>query len=157
MKTIDQHLIELCKRAEDEANVFTYFLMHDGFFCGLAKRNGEIWAVFEVYENGKGVLDECSVQSILDLAKAISREPMYPEPVTEAILTVEAINRETCEAILSDGQVIPITSWIGADLKTGETCEVNSPLMAVAAAAGPDAAGKWYSINLDDYSHTVTH
>lgn len=152
MKTIDQHLIELCEAAETEANVFSDMLMHEGFFRGIAKRNGDFWAVFEVYENGDGALDECRIQAIFDLAKALGREPMYPEPDTGKILTVEAVNKERQEAVLSDGQVIPVVSWIGADLKTGETCEV-APLMAVAATAGPDKDGGWYAINLDEYGN----
>lgn len=72
-----------------------------------------------------------------------------PLPDDEAAPSVEAVNRTLGQAVLSDGQVIPITAWLGADV-TGATCEV-PPEYAVAAAAGPDNAGKWHSIDLSKF------
>ena len=67
MKTIDEGLIELCEAAEDQAAYFRDFLENEGRFLGIENNGSGVWAVFEN--------DACCVQGILDLAKAIAREP----------------------------------------------------------------------------------
>lgn len=57
---------------------------------------------------------------------------------------VLAISRGRAEAVLSDDEVVPITSWIDAD----GPCD---PRDAICCVAGPCSDGKWYSINLEEF------
>ena len=56
-------------------------------------------------------------------------------------LLVEALNRTTCQAVLSDGQVIPITHWFldGEDWNADE---------ADTCVCGPCKNDKWYMVDL---------
>jgi len=58
-------------------------------------------------------------------------------------LYVEAINRTTCMAVLSDGQVIPITNWLDGDLE----CD---PQDALSCVCGPCKGSKWYVVDLSE-------
>ena len=64
-------------------------------------------------------------------------------------IDVDMIHRGRSVAILSDGQEIPVTTWIGAD---GVEC---NPLDAVSCVCGPDFDGKWYAVNLAMFTGKV--
>lgn len=61
-------------------------------------------------------------------------------------LEVDMIHRQRGIAILSDGQVIPITCWLTADDETAD------PTEAVACTAGPDFDGRWYAVDLTKFT-----
>ena len=63
-------------------------------------------------------------------------------------IEVQMIHRRRGIAILSDGQEVPITSWLNAD---GE-CE---PSKAVSCVCGPCFDGKWYSVDLREYERAI--
>lgn len=67
------------------------------------------------------------------------------------MIEVEAIQRSRGVAILTGGEFVPISQWIGAD---GSDCEEQC---AVVAVAGPDVAGKWWTINLQEYQPVFSH
>lgn len=61
-------------------------------------------------------------------------------------LEVVAINYGFGSAVLSDGQELPITTWIDDD---GDDCEVND---AVSGVAGPDKSGNCHSFICSHFS-----
>ena len=63
-------------------------------------------------------------------------------------MNVTAVNRKAQIALLSDGQVIPVTNWFWAIDGTPMPCD---PEDAVSAMAGPCEDGKYYSIDLTEY------
>lgn len=63
-------------------------------------------------------------------------------------LEVDAIHRGRGQAILSDGQWLPITHWLNAD---GD-CEAEN---ATACVCGPDFDGNWYAVNLSSFTGPV--
>jgi hypothetical protein len=60
-------------------------------------------------------------------------------------LYVEAINKKTCMAILSDGQLVSITHWF----YNGDECE---PEDAGVCVCGPCNQGMWYVVELIEMS-----
>lgn len=67
-------------------------------------------------------------------------------------MQVTAFNRTKGLALLSDGQTIPVTNWIGAD---GDECgPADDPVTAV---AGPSQDGKWFALALADFDTAPTH
>ena len=58
-------------------------------------------------------------------------------------LLVEAINRTTRQAVLSDGQILPITHWLGYE----EECD---PEDAISCVCGPCKDGYWYTVDLSE-------
>ncbi len=59
---------------------------------------------------------------------------------------VEAVHRGRRIALLTDGQILPVTGWFCMDAELrDEPCE---PSQAVSCVAGPDKDGQWYSIDL---------
>lgn len=69
--------------------------------------------------------------------------------LTDAALEVTAINRGQSIALLSDGQTIPITTWLDADGECGAGT-------ATTCVCGPDAGGRWYAVDLAGFDDTVT-
>lgn len=69
----------------------------------------------------------------------------------EAMATVEAFNRGLRIILLDDGKTYPITNWFD---NRGNDCD---PDTAEFAVAGPDDNGKWYTIELGEYSHLGVH
>lgn len=65
--------------------------------------------------------------------------------------TVEALNRSLRIILLDDGKTYPITNWFDS---RGNDCD---PDEAEFAVAGPDSNGKWYTIELGEYSHLGVH
>lgn len=59
-------------------------------------------------------------------------------------LEVDLIHRSRGVALLSDGQEVPITSWMDG---AGE-CD---PIDATACVCGPDFDGKWYAVDLTQF------
>jgi len=57
---------------------------------------------------------------------------------------VQAVNRARAQAVLSDGQTVPVGAWLDPD---GEC----APPDAVAAVAGPDDDGRWHAIDLTKF------
>lgn len=58
-------------------------------------------------------------------------------------LWVEAINRTTCLAVMSDGQILPITHWF----LDGEDWDADE---ADSCVCGPCKDGKWYAVDLSE-------
>lgn len=67
----------------------------------------------------------------------------------ESALEVTAINRGQSIALLSDGQTIPITTWLDADGECGAGT-------ATTCVCGPDASGRWYAVDLAGFDDAVT-
>lgn len=65
-------------------------------------------------------------------------------------LEVSTINRRLGIAILSDGQEVPVTTWVNGN---GE-CDPND---AIACVCGPDFDGNWYSVDLSAFESATTH
>ena len=63
-------------------------------------------------------------------------------------LLVDAINRTTCQAVLRDGQVLPITHWVGH----GEECDLEDATYCI---CGPCKKGYWYVVNLSEMDGEV--
>lgn len=59
---------------------------------------------------------------------------------------VQLINRQLEIAVLTNGQIIPITNWLDED---GD-CD---KAFAVTCVCGPCFSGKWYSVNLQYYEN----
>lgn len=58
---------------------------------------------------------------------------------------ISHLNRSQ-EIVLTDsGEILPITHWLGIEGRPSD------PDLAVACVAGPDAAGKWHSIDLSEF------
>lgn len=66
-------------------------------------------------------------------------------------MKVDAINRVMALASLSNGEVIPVTTWFGPD---GEESGADE---ATAAVAGPSADGAWFAIKLVEYEQVTVH
>ncbi|MBM1556653.1 hypothetical protein JQV19_08330 [Sulfitobacter mediterraneus] len=64
---------------------------------------------------------------------------------------IEALNRKLRTILLDDGKTYPITNWFD---NNGNDCD---PDEAEFAVAGPDSDGKWYTIELGEYSHLGVH
>lgn len=64
---------------------------------------------------------------------------------------IEALNRSLRIILLDDGRTCPITNWFD---NHGNDC---GPDIAEFAVAGPDSNGKWYTIELGQYSHICVH
>jgi len=64
-------------------------------------------------------------------------------------IDVDMIHRARSIAILSDGQEVPVTTWLGAD--GGEV----DPSGAISCVCGPDFDGKWYVVNLAMFTGKV--
>jgi len=64
-------------------------------------------------------------------------------------LDIEAINYGYEHAVLSDGQVLKIETWID------DEGDESSKFDAVAGIAGPDKDGHWWSFECDSF-HDVT-
>lgn len=58
---------------------------------------------------------------------------------------IEAINRKRGWAMTDQGERLTVTNWLDGD---GDDCAADD---AVVAVAGPDDAGKWYSIDLRQF------
>ena len=67
------------------------------------------------------------------------------------MIDVDAVNRTDAIAILSSGGAIPITNWLDA---SGDECEADDAMVAV---AGPDADGRWFSIDLSNFEPSLLH
>ncbi len=67
-------------------------------------------------------------------------------------LHVEAIHRRQGFALLSDGSLIPITTYLDPE---GREC-ANVP-EALSYVAGPDADGRWYTGMLDAFQRVTVH
>lgn len=67
------------------------------------------------------------------------------------MLRVYSVNIKTSEAILTDGQILPVTTWIGRE---GE--ETEDPGLALCCVAGPDKKGRWWAIDLQYYKDERT-
>lgn len=65
-------------------------------------------------------------------------------------MDIEAVNRTDEIALTSCGEVVPVTTFIGAD---GEECE---PLDAVSFVAGSDEAG-WFAGSFSNYEAALSH
>lgn len=65
--------------------------------------------------------------------------------------TIEALNRRLRIILLDDCKTYPITNWFDCH---GNDCD---PDEAEFAVAGPDESGKWYTIELGEYSHLGVH
>lgn len=63
-------------------------------------------------------------------------------------LLVEAVNKTIGQAILSDGQVLPITHWFSYE----EECD---PEDAISCVCGPCKDGYWYTIDLSEMDGVV--
>lgn len=66
-------------------------------------------------------------------------------------MDIEAIHRKRGFAMLTGGETIPAAAWTDAD---GDDCDEPE---AVAAVFGPDAAGKWWAVDLREYAPAPTH
>lgn len=66
-------------------------------------------------------------------------------------LTVEMLNLETGEVMLSDRTICPITKYMD---DTGEACHIRH---AVACVAGPDLHGNWHSVDLSLFNMPTYH
>lgn len=73
----------------------------------------------------------------------MKRRRLLPTPAKPLEREVEAIHRRRREALLSDGEVIPIASFHDHD-----GTKLGSHLGALYCVAGPDHEGKWWSISL---------
>ena len=62
---------------------------------------------------------------------------------------IEAINRNRGWAVTGQGEKLHVTTWLNED---GDDCAAND---AVVAVAGPDEAGKWYSIDLREFESAL--
>ena len=67
-----------------------------------------------------------------------------------ANLDVVALHRGMGIAILTDGQKVPVTNWVGAD---GYACDASD---AVTCVCGPDQDDNWYAVELAKFMETVT-
>lgn len=65
-------------------------------------------------------------------------------------LEVQLVHRARGIAILSDGQEIPITNWIGIG---GNECDHAD---AVSCVCGPDFDGKYYAVALGNFVGVLT-
>lgn len=63
-------------------------------------------------------------------------------------LLVDAVNKTTGQAVLEDGQILPITHW----LRHGEDCD---PEDATYCICGPCKEGYWYVANLSEMDGEV--
>ena len=67
------------------------------------------------------------------------------------MIEVDGFHRKGEYAVLTNGEFLLVTQWVG---KYQEDCgPFDNP---VAAVAGPDARGKWWSIDLSQYEPVVT-
>lgn len=64
---------------------------------------------------------------------------------------IEAFNKSLRIILLDDGKTYPITNWFD---RHGNDC---NPDNAEFAVAGPDSNGKWYTIELGEYSQLGVH
>ena len=58
---------------------------------------------------------------------------------------IHAVNRHRGWAATVQGERLPVTNWMDGD---GDNC---SAIDAVVAVAGPDASGKWHTIDLREF------
>lgn len=62
---------------------------------------------------------------------------------------VEAINRSLALVLLTDGQTVPVVSWF----RDGDDCD---PMDAESCVCGPDADGKWLTVDLTMFHQART-
>lgn len=65
------------------------------------------------------------------------------------MIDVSMLSRSLRLAIMDNGESIPVVQWVDGD---GEDC---GPDDGVVCVAGPDAAGKWHTIDLTQLERTV--
>lgn len=66
-------------------------------------------------------------------------------------IDIEAISLSDEAVFLSSGERVPITNWFDC---LGDEC---SCYTAVAAVAGPDREGRWFSFALDAFEPATLH
>ena len=66
------------------------------------------------------------------------------------MISVDGFHRSGEYAVLTNDEVLPVTQWL--DRYEEECGPFDNP---VAAVAGPDARGKWWSIELSQYEQAV--
>lgn len=66
-------------------------------------------------------------------------------PFADQDAEVEAVSHSRAVAILNTGERIAVTNWLDFE---GDECAADD---AVAAVAGPDEQGRWFSIDLSAF------
>ena len=74
----------------------------------------------------------------------------------ETYPAVEAVHRTRGEVLLSNGEILPVKSWLGSsEWETGSLEDVSSA-DARLAIAGPDSYWKWHLIDLSKFEEANT-
>lgn len=66
-------------------------------------------------------------------------------------MDIVAVNIAEGQALADNGEFVPITNWFDVD---AEECAPDDALVCV---AGPDSAGKWWTITLSAFGEVSRH